>query len=240
MRRRCRGFQNPLTLSPGAIVSIFGSGLGPQPGVAFDLVNGRVPLSLGGTQVLVDGIPTPILYSSYGQLNVILPFSLVTGSSHPIVQVISNTTSANPLSSSYVQAGGISLFRTGTAAAAVNQDGTLNSPQSPAPPGSTVALFGTGGGQTVPPSLAGEVTPPELRYLANQPQVQIAGTGFILSPTYAGAAPGLISGVDQINITLPNPIPTAPGYPKGTLPLQVLTPVSSFSSDNVVISVAVP
>jgi uncharacterized protein (TIGR03437 family) len=215
-------FGNPLTFSPGAIVTIFGSGLGPKQGVGFDLVNGQVPLSLGGTQVLVNGAPVPILYSSYGQLNLILPFSLVAGSV-PTVQVVTNATPANLLSASYVQPAGITLFQIGNGAAAVNQDGTLNSPQNPAPPGSIISLFGTGGGQTMPASIEGQVTPLGLRPLVNQPQVQIAGLGPALSVQYAGAAPGLVSGVVQINVTLPNPLPVAPGYPKGTLPLRVTT-----------------
>jgi hypothetical protein len=43
-------------ISPGEIVTIFGSGLGPSPGVGFQLVNGQAPTSLGGTQVLVNGL----------------------------------------------------------------------------------------------------------------------------------------------------------------------------------------
>jgi len=41
---------------------------------------------------------------------------------------------------------------------------------------------------------------------------------------YAGAAPTLVSGVTQINVTLPATIPLAYGYPPGTLPLQVVEP----------------
>jgi uncharacterized protein (TIGR03437 family) len=231
------GFTNEQTVSPGAIVTIFGSALGPSQGAGFQLVNGQVPTSLGGTQLLVNGEPAPILYSSYWQLNVILPYSLEIGTM-PTIQVVSNGTPANQLSNSRVQSAGISLFRVNNSAAAVNQDGTLNSPQDPAQPGSTVMLFGTGGGQTVPPSVAGEVTPLLLRPLASTPQVQI-GNRQPLIVKWAGAAPGLVSGVTQINVTLPDVIPVVPGYPPGTLPLQVFTRGGSFYSGSVTISVAV-
>jgi uncharacterized protein (TIGR03437 family) len=230
-------FSNQGTVSPGAIVSLLGSGLGPNQGVGFQLVNGQVPTSLGGTQVLVNGEPTPILYSSYRQLNVILPYSLAVGT-EPTIQVVSNQTAANQLSDWLVEKAGISLFRVGNAAVALNQDGTPNSPQNPAQPGSTVTLFGTGGGQTVPPSVAGVVTPSGLRPLLSTPQVQIVG-GPMLSVEYAGAAPGLVSGVTQINIKLPEVIPVVPGYPKGTLPLEVGVINTDFDAGNVTISVAV-
>lgn len=232
------GFTNEQTVSPGAIVTIFGSALGPSQGVGFQLVNGQVPTSLGGTQVLVNGEPAPILYSSYWQLNVILPYSLEIRTM-PTIQVVSSGTPANQWSNSRVQSAGISLFRVNNSAAALNQDGTLSSPQNPAQPGSTVMLFGTGGGQTVPPSVAGEITPLVLRPLASTPQAQI-GAREPLIVQYAGAAPGLVSGVTQINVTLPDVIPVMAGFPPGTLPLQVSTSAAGgFDSGIVTISVAV-
>jgi uncharacterized protein (TIGR03437 family) len=169
---------------------------------------------------------------------VILPYSLEIRTM-PTIQV-SNGASANQLSNSRVQSAGISLFRVNKAAAALNQDGTLNSPQNPAQPGSTVALFGTGGGQTVPPSVAGEITPLLLRKLASTPQIQI-GNRKPLIVQWAGAAPGLVSGVTQINVTLPDVIPVMPGYPPGTLPLQLFnTGIGGFFDSGIVtISVAI-
>ncbi len=226
------GFGNAQTVSPGAIVSIFGSQLGPSQGVGFQLENGLVPTTLGGTQVLVNGEPAPLLYSSAAQLNLILPYSLVVGS-QPTIQVVNNGTSANQMSAS-VLAQGISIFSVGnSAAAALNQDGTLNSPQNPAKAGSVVMLFGTGGGATVPPSVAGEVTPLVLRPLANTPDVTVDTTNLVVE--WAGAAPGLVSGVTQVNVQLPDVIPTVQGYPAGTLPLYVFG--NGFNPATVTISV---
>jgi uncharacterized protein (TIGR03437 family) len=233
-------FGNAQIVSPGAIVSIFGSQMGPSPGVGFQLVNGKVPTSLGGTQVLVNGEPAPILYSSSGQLNLILPYLLTVGTT-PTIQVMSNGTATNQMSASVVDQG-ISLFSLGNSvAAALNQDGTLNSPENPAQPGSVVMLFGTGGGATVPPSVAGEVTPLGLFQLATAPQVQIVSDPPIatLNLEFAGAAPTLVSGVTQINVQLPETIPVVPGYPAGTLPLQVDGIATGFASGTVTISVPV-
>lgn len=96
------GFRNPDRIAPGEIVTLFGSGLGPREGVAFQLVDGRVPVSLAGTQVLVNGEAVPILFSSYWQVNAILPYSL-TSFTKPKIQVVSNGAAGNELSSSFVQ-----------------------------------------------------------------------------------------------------------------------------------------
>jgi uncharacterized protein (TIGR03437 family) len=136
------------------------------------------------------------------------------------------------------------LFQVNGVAAALNQDYTVNSPQNPAQLGSTVMLFGTGGGQTSPPSVAGEVTPLELRPLVTTPQAAIIGIpqmqppAIFLNVEYAGAAPTLLSGVTQINVTLPNTIPVSTGYPPGTLPLMVVEP--GLPSYQVVTIFAVP
>ncbi len=104
--------RNADTLSPGAIVTLFGSRLGPREGIEFQLVDGLVPTSLGGTQVLVDGEPAPILFSSYWQLNVILPYSLQVGR-RPKIQVMSAGAAGNELEASLVYPAWISLFRLG-------------------------------------------------------------------------------------------------------------------------------
>jgi uncharacterized protein (TIGR03437 family) len=165
-------FGNGDTLSPGAIVTLFGSRMGPRGGIAFHLEDGRVPRSLGGTRVLVNGEPVPILFASYWQVNAIMPYSLTPGS-RPSIQVESEGTAGNEVRGSIVANAGVSVFRlddsTSRPAAALNEDGTVNSPRNPAKRGSRVVLFGTGGGATVPPSTESEVTPLEPRALLRPP-----------------------------------------------------------------------
>jgi uncharacterized protein (TIGR03437 family) len=231
---------NPAQISPGAMMTLFGSGMGPSQGAVFQLTNGQLPTSLGGTRVTVNGEPAPLLYASHGQVNVVLPYDLPVGATAAI-QVVVNGIPLNQLSNLQVVAGNISIFQVNGAAVALNQDYTVNSPQNPAQPGSTVALFGTGGGQTSPSSVAGEVTPLELRPLVITPQagiIQLQPPAVYLDVEYAGAAPTLLSGVDQINVTLPATIPVAYGYPPGTVSLQVFDP--GKASYQVVTIYAVP
>lgn len=214
-------FNNADVNSPGEIVTLFGSGMGPQNGVSFQLTNGELPTLLGGTQVLVNGQPAPLLYSSYWQVNAILPYSLPSGP-FPTIQVVANGGQGNSYVNSRTTAAYISLFRTNTGfAAALNEDGTVNSPANPAKGGSRVVLFGTGGGQTMPASTAGEVTPLEKRPLQGGATVSVENSGLPLTVEYAGAAPGLVAGVTQINIKLPDFIPQVMGFPAGVLPLVI-------------------
>jgi uncharacterized protein (TIGR03437 family) len=223
-------FLNPGRISPGAIVTLFGSRMGPREGVAFQLEDGRVPTALAGTRVLLNGEPVPILYSSYWQVNVIIPYSLAVGT-RPTIQVERNGEGGNELGGLLVQGAGISLFRLDDSpsrpAAALNEDGTVNSARNPARKGSRVMLFGTGGGATVPPSVAGEVTPLELRVLEAPVKVRTRG-GVYLTVEYAGAAPALVAGVTQINVKLPDVIPQIPGFPREVVELIAETPGSFY------------
>ena len=70
--------------SPGELVSLFGRDLGPEAGAVFELVDGRLPDELGGTQVLFGATPAPLLFSGAGQVNAATPFSLDLGGLVPI------------------------------------------------------------------------------------------------------------------------------------------------------------
>jgi uncharacterized protein (TIGR03437 family) len=224
------------SVSPGQIVTLFGSGLGPPQGVSFQLAGGRVPVNVGGTRVLVDGVPVPILFASGRQVNAILPYSL--RSPRPSIQVEYGGSPGNVYASSQLEPAAITLFRQGDAVIVVNENGTLNSPRNPAPKGgSRVVLYGTGGGLTNPPSTAGEVTPPEQRWLTSRPRVRVPGLNMELEVEYAGGAPGLVAGVTQINVKLPVAFPTVSGYSQNQLPAVLETPGSASGATGFTIAV---
>src|SRR5262249_25987107 len=74
-------------LAPGLIFSVFGTGLGPSTPVTAQMDDGGLVLarSLGGVQVLVNGIACPILYASTTQINAIAPYALYTKESATLV-----------------------------------------------------------------------------------------------------------------------------------------------------------
>lgn len=225
-------FGNSDVVSPGEIISIFGSKLGPLAGQSFQPVNGRAPTSIGGTRVLVNGVPAPLLYASHWQVNAILPYSLPVNSTVAIevedasgMHTIARHARVQTAGIALFVSGGSSALRTPTntlPAAALNEDGTVNSPANPAKPGSRVVLFGTGGGATVPPSVDGGIAPLMPQPLQNGVVVRTVA-GQVLTVEYAGAAPGLVSGVTQINVKLPDVVAPTPPFPAGVLPLMVQT-----------------
>ena len=64
-------------IAPGEILAVYGANLGPAQliSASFD-ANGRLPTSLAGTQLLVAGVPVPLLYTSANQIAGIAPLSL--------------------------------------------------------------------------------------------------------------------------------------------------------------------
>ena len=205
----------PGAIAPGEIVSIFGSGIGGAPTGAQLDASGEISTNLSQTQLLIGGIAAPLLYASASQVNAIVPYG-VRSSGTVTVQVISSSiTSATwdvPLAS--VAPAVFTANSTGVGQAAVlNQDNSVNSPSNPAPPGTTIQIFATGGGETVPPSITGALAPPG-EILDQSVQVTIRGLTAVVS--YAGAAPGEVNGLVQINAVIPQGI--APGT---ALPITV-------------------
>jgi uncharacterized protein (TIGR03437 family) len=91
-------------------------------------------------------------------------------------------------------------------ALAVNfSTGQLNTPSSPASQGDFLILYATGEGQTTPAGVDGQLAPSP----APIPTHSVAATvnGIPANVTYAGGAPGIVAGVMQVNLQIPNGVP---------------------------------
>ena len=193
---------------PGEIVTIHGVGIGPLIGVSGEAgPDGVFPTQLAGVQVSFDGKPAPLLYVQDRQINTVVPWGVAMdfnavyyGTTQVSVQVDGVT--ANMITNRLTDAAPGIFGNSATKQAAVlNQDGTPNSPSNPAARGSIVAIYATGGGTTNPPGQTGTVSPLRLAPLTLPVTVQIGGEDCYV--VYAGAAPGLISGMMQVNVSLP-------------------------------------
>lgn len=209
---------SPGAIAPGEIIAIKGSGLGPATGVSFsvDPSTGMVDTSLAGTMVLFGGIPAPILYTSAGQVNAIVPYE-VAGRSQLVMQVqYQGGSSAGTTLLLQVATATPGLFTfnsTGSGpAAAVNQDGSLNGPSNPAAAGSYVTLYFTGGGQTNPAGVTGSISGSVLKWLVQNVTVTVGGQPSTVA--FDGAAPTFIDGFLQLNIGVPSGV-------HGTVPVVV-------------------
>jgi uncharacterized protein (TIGR03437 family) len=200
-------------VSPGEIISITGVGLGPTIPVAARLIGGQQTIAsqLGGVQVFFDGVAAPLLYASSTQINAIVPFG--TAGRQETRMVISNV----GLTSNEARLGVVSaipaIFLTQAVyqhlpvAAALNEDGTINSPINRAAPGSIVSIFGTGFGALAPLPPDGTLLSKSLPAL--QEDINVFGPGFI-EVLYGGPAPGQVAGAIQINFRLPDNLTATP------------------------------
>jgi uncharacterized protein (TIGR03437 family) len=202
-------------VSPGEIVSLFGTGLGPPMPAPLSLTNPRlVANSLQGVQVFFDGVPAPLLYASAEQVNVVVPYS-VAGRSTTVLQLEYLGAMSSPimLPVAATTPGVFSLAGSGLGPGAIlnARDETVNSVSNPAAPGDWVSIFATGAGVTTPASVDGFLASAPLP--APNAHVSVTIGGLPCQINYAGAAPDLVAGVVQINAKVPGAVPPGPSVP---------------------------
>jgi uncharacterized protein (TIGR03437 family) len=193
------------SVAPGEILVIYGSGLGPDTLATAQLDSrGYVSTSLAGTQVLFDGVAAPIIYTQAPNVSVVVPYEV---SGKPLTQVqvsyqghVSNTVS---MAVSAVMPAIFTADYSGHGQGSiVNQDGTVNSANNPAPVGSYVSVYATGEGQTNPAGIDGKPAVPPAPVPVVQPVTATVG-GLPALVQYAGGAPGFVAGALQVNVQIP-------------------------------------
>ena len=196
-------------VSPGELVAIFGSNLGPPTATGLTLdSSGIVSTRLAQTRVLFDGIPVPLIYVSDTQVNAIVPFGLTADSTQVSVEYQGLSSDSLTLAVAPATPGIFSADGSGAGAGViVNQDGTINSTQYPAPPGSVVTLYATGAGLMSPLGPDGSVVAADALPQASSPVTAIVG-GVAAEILYAGGSPGLVQGVLQVNLRIPDAVPS--------------------------------
>ncbi len=193
-------------VSPGEIVAIFGSGLGPETPLLGEITGGTLSNELGGTSVSFNGVPSPLLYVSSGQINAVVPYA-VAGRAAANVEVrrfgslvfdaVLPVAAASP-----------GIF------AITDPQFVANSDSNPAAPGSAIILWATGEGETDPPGVDGRIALLEFPKPKLPVRVTIGDQeGWVL---HAGAAPLLVAGSLQVNVAVP------PGLVAGRWPLTLL------------------
>jgi uncharacterized protein (TIGR03437 family) len=226
-------YQVQSTISPGQVVTIFGEDFGPErlTTLALDRL-GRVSTALDETRVLFNGIPAPLLYVSGTQIGAVVPYGLDPlrgiadvyvehrGIRRPVPKVVAIVETSPGIFTADSSGRG--------PGAILNQNASLNSNANPAPVGSVVSIFATGEGQTNPAGVDGRIASAPLPR-PRQP-VSVAIGGRAAEVLYAGAAPGLVSGVMQVNARVPS------GAGAGAI-LIVLTVGSRSSQPGVTIAV---
>jgi uncharacterized protein (TIGR03437 family) len=213
------------TVAPGELVTVFGSNLGPAvPAGPIVDDTGHLATKLSHTKVFIDGIAAPLLYAGPNQVTAVVPFGIQSSNIQLQVQNGSQFSASWPLT---LAAASPALFSKdgtgGDIGAIVDQDGSQNSYGEPAPVGSVITLYATGAGQTNPPGNDGQITstPP---YGVPVLPVKVFIDNLAADVQYAGAAPGMVQGMIQINVRVPA------GAASGQD--QVVLQVGSYTSPN--------
>jgi len=189
-------------IAPGELVSFFGHYLGPSTPAYWSVSNNKAVNPDAGVQVFFDDVPATIIYVTAGQINVIAPYEVANGLQTVRVVAPGGTASTTNVSS-------IGSAPAIFPSAIVNQDGTINGPTHPAPAGTYVTMYGTGLGQTTPAGVDGMVNVPPVATQVYSIQLSISQNPLFANPVpmhllYGGPAPGLITGVCQINAVVPS------------------------------------
>jgi uncharacterized protein (TIGR03437 family) len=202
-------------ISPGTLMTLFGDRIGPSVGVSYTAQNGRVPFTLTGTSLTVDGKPAPILFAQSAQVNFIVPWSVRTdGAAVPVCVTANGETSCLQAATAQVTPG---FFLYGGTIAAINQDGTINSEAHPAPRGSYLSVYMTGTGALETPVSDGAIAGLPLIRVASAINALmidhfppcpfgLCGTPAVAELLYAGSAPTLAQGVTVVIVRVPSSI----------------------------------
>ena len=200
-------------VSPGDIVTIFGSNIGPATpttGTSFTpTASGTVPTTLDGISVTFNNVPAPLIFVAPGQINAIVPYEVAgqIGQTVPVVVTNNGTASATLTVSVVATAPAIfALTQNGSGQGAIlNQDDTVNGVANPAAPGSIISIYATGEGQIVPAGTTGCITGGTLPLPTPIAAVSLTiGGQAVPTLEYAGEAPDSVCGLIQINATLPS------------------------------------
>ena len=221
---------------PGEILVITGTGLGPASLTMGTLtLDGVFDTQIAGASVDINGVPAPMIYASDRQVAAVAPYRGIMNIPGVLNQI--TVTYQGSVSKPFRIAGAqwvLGLFTSDSSgagqAAAINQDGTLNSPSHPAAAGSYISLYATGEGVTKPGGMDGKLASAPLPIPAAAIIVTIGGK--TVTPSYAGGAPGEVAGLMQVNVQIPANV--APG---NAVPVTVEVPGYSTTQPGVTIAV---
>ena len=221
----------PNGISPGEMIAIFGQNLAPAVVSASSL---PLPRQLGTTSIVIGGQSVPLLFTSSGQVNGVLPFDLPPDTPYSVVATVGmrisvpapiTTTQTNPavFSSNGMGTGQAHAYRATSSGALILADAA-----HPALAGDVLVILTTGFGAVNFMLDPGSAAPTDRLVYTNESVTATVG-GLNALVQFAGLAPGY-TGLYQINLTVP------PGTPSGNAVSLVL---HAHGHDSFAVSVAI-
>jgi uncharacterized protein (TIGR03437 family) len=187
-------------VSPGGILTLFGTGFGTQTMTAPTLPFGT---TLGGIVVKINGVAAPIFSISPKQLSVIVPFGTASGPATVAVSVANVASNTIEVNVAATAPGIFTLTQNGLGDAAVRHANyVVVDANSPAVQGEVVLLFLSGMGATSPAVVDGTAAPGKEPFARVSSPVVVTLDGIPCTVSFSGLAPTL-AGLYQMNIQLP-------------------------------------
>jgi uncharacterized protein (TIGR03437 family) len=218
--------------APNSFLSIYGQNLAyvTKPMSQGDISDGQLPTVLTGTgvRVLINQIFADIYYVSPGQVNVLIPPSLIPGPA--TVQLINDGLAGPAVTITLSPSAPVMFQSDATTVIATHGNGPLVTAAAPAQPGEIVVIYVTGLGPTSPAAIPNQI-PQTAAWIVDRSDFRVVLNGTDVDPAgieYAGVTPGF-GGLFQINLLLPDSVPANPqiqiGYGNQLSPAGLFLPV---------------
>jgi uncharacterized protein (TIGR03437 family) len=196
-------------IAPGEIITIYGFSLGPKLLKTYNITAGKFDSLLARTKITFDGVPAPVIYANWAQTSVVVPYSVAGKSTTQVVVEYKGRPSA-PVTLQVAESspGIFTSAANGSGQGAILlEDYSVNGPQNAVPRGRAAMVFMTVGGENGTDGLlAGGIAQHPLPVTAT-----IGGKD--AQVIYAGPSPGLIWGLTQVNVIVPDSAPTGSAVP---------------------------
>ena len=192
------------TAAPGEVITLFGTNLGPATAATAQVVNGYLTTRLGGVQVLVSGVPAPMIYASATQVSAVVPYEVANFPLAAVkVKYLGQTSNIATLPVVATAPGIFTQNQSGTGPVGFNGDFSVNGPNNPAAKGSTMVFFLTGEGQTNPAGITGTINSSPNMNPMPVGGITVTIDGQPATYSYEGGIEGVVEGIMQLNVVVP-------------------------------------
>ncbi len=196
-------------VAPGEIVTIYGFSVGPKVLKTYHLTGNQFDSLLARTKVTFDGVPAPVIYANWGQTSVVVPYSVAGKSTTQVIVEYEGRPSLPVTLQVAATAPGVFTIPPGGAGqgAILLEDYSVNAPSNPVARGRAAMVFTTVGGESGTDGM--------LAAGVSQHPMPVTATigGKDAQVIYAGPSPGLIWGLTQVNVIVPDAAPTGSAVP---------------------------
>ncbi len=187
---------DPGPVAPGEMIMVYATGINLASAARTQLDStGRVTTTLANVRLFFDGTQAPMLSVNSGQVGAVVPFD-VDPKSNVQVRLEYQGVPTQTVSMEIAKTSPGIFTQDGSASGVgliYNADYSLNSKDTPAPEGSAVTMYWTGGGQTAPGGIDGRMETMGLSRPNAAVSVTIGGQAADL--IYAGSVPYLWAGL---------------------------------------------